>query len=161
MNIVLINNAAIGQNPKQDNSDLRAVYDRVFDANITSVAVVKNAFMPLLKKSEDARVINISSGRASVSLQISGQNPPTASISYSISKTALNILTLEMAKLEKDVLYHVASPGYCKTAFNGFRGLKDPLDGAKVAVELAVSERNKYRSGFWQFENEEMSEVPW
>lgn len=43
------------------------------------------------------------------------------------------------------------------------RGTKDPLDGAKVVVELALCEKGKYPNGFWQIENEEKepTAVPW
>ena len=140
---------------------MRVVYNSVFDTNITSVAAVNNAFIPLLKKSEDARVINVSSSRGSVTLQTTGQLPPTTAISYLVSKTAMNVLTLELRKLETDVLFHVACPGHCKTGLNGYRAAKDPVDGAKVIVELATSERETYKSGFWQFERDEMREVPW
>jgi NAD(P)-dependent dehydrogenase (short-subunit alcohol dehydrogenase family) len=69
--------------------------------------------------------------------------PPPVSIPYSVSKTALNALTLEMAKLpEKEgVQFHVIGPGRCKTEFNGFRGTRDPLEGANVVVELVNAEK--------------------
>ena len=68
-----------------------------------------------------------------------------------------------MSRLEefKGILLQLACPGHCKTAFNGFRGTKDPLDGARVVLELALSERDEFKSGFWEFENGEMREVPW
>lgn len=47
--------------------------------------------------------------------------------------------------------FYAASPGNLKTAFNGFRGTKDPLDGAKVVVELTLGDE-KYDNGFWQLE---------
>lgn len=156
-----MNNAAIGQNPQADGSDFRDVYNSVFNSNITSVALLTTRCIPLLKLSDDPRVINISSARASVTLQTTGKLPPTASIPYSISKTALNILTLEMQKLHEKVAFYAASPGHCKTALNGFRGVKHPLDGAKVVVELATSGQGVYESGFWQFEGGVMSTVPW
>lgn len=148
-------------NPKPDNSNLCVVYNRVFDVNITSVAAVSNAFTPLLKRSENARVINVSSSRGSVTLQMTGQLPPTAAISYLVSKTAMNVLTLELRKLETDVPFHVACPGHCKTGLNGYRAARDPVDGAKVIAELATGERETYKSGFWQFERDDMREVPW
>lgn len=85
------------------------------------------------------------------------------SISYCVSKTALNALTIEYAKAEPDVVFHAVNPEFCKTAFNGYKGTKDPLDGAAVVVELAVAEKGKYRNGFWQMEGEEKepTEVPW
>jgi NAD(P)-dependent dehydrogenase (short-subunit alcohol dehydrogenase family) len=133
----------------------------VFHANITSVAAVSNAFIPLLKKSEDARVINVSSSGRSVTLQTTGQLPATTAISYLVSKTAMNVLTLELRKLETDVLFHVACPGHCKTGLNGYRAAKGPVDGAKAIVELATNKRETYKSGFWQFERDEMRDPPW
>ena len=59
--------------------------------------------------------------------------------------------------------FHVASPGHCKTAFNGYRGMNDPLDGAEVVVELALADKQKYENGFWQLEGDakEAGQVPW
>ena len=79
-----------------------------------------------------------------------------------MSKTALNALTVEYAKVEPSVRFYAASPGHCKTAFNGYRGTKDPLDGARVVVELATAERGKYGNGFWELEgSDECTRVPW
>ena len=157
----LINNAAWASNPKHDFSDFRAVYTRVLDTNVTSVALVTGLFVPLLAESNDPRVINVSSARGSVALQTSSKLPPTACIPYTVSKTALNITTLEQAKLYPDILFQLASPGHCKTAFNGYRGTKDPVDGAKVVVDLALCGRDKYVPGFWEFEEDKMRQVPW
>lgn len=115
----------------------------------------------MLSRSSNPRVINISSARASVTLQTSGKLPLTESLPYSVSKTALNVLTLELAKLYENIEPYCASPGHCRTAFNNFRGTKDHLDGAKVVVELATSARGVFVPGFWQHENGVMSQVEW
>jgi NAD(P)-dependent dehydrogenase (short-subunit alcohol dehydrogenase family) len=117
--------------------------------------------MPLLNASDDARIINVSSARASVTLQTTGKLPPTASIPYSISKTALNILTLELSKLHENIKFYSVSPGHCRTELNDFTGSKDPLDGAKVIVDLVTSNRDEYEAGFWQHEGGKMSQVGW
>lgn len=63
-----------------------------------------------------------------------GNLPPTAVVSYSVSKTALNALTIEIQKAEDaregegKVDFYVVNPGHCKTEFNGYRGTKDPLE---------------------------------
>lgn len=158
---VLINNAAIAGNSKPDFSDYREVYNSIFDTNITSVGLLTSLLIPLLSASAQPRVINVSSARASVALQTSGKLPPTASIPYSISKTGLNILTLELEKIWTNIQFYCASPGHCRTAFNNYKGKKDPLDGVKVIVELAVSENGKYSPGFWEFENGTMTRVAW
>jgi NAD(P)-dependent dehydrogenase (short-subunit alcohol dehydrogenase family) len=133
----------------------------VFNTNITSIAAVTYFFLPLLKRSTDPRVINISSARGSMNRSSSPGSPPTVSIPYSVSKTALNALTIDMAKQHKEVLFQCASPGHCSTALNGFKGKKEPLEGARVVVELVNCEREAYSTGFWEWEGNGMGEVPW
>ena len=92
---------------------------------------------------------------------LSGQNPPTQQIPYSISKAALNLLTVELGMAVPDVEFQAVHPGHCKTGFNNFRGSRDPLEGAEPAAELALAEKDKYRAGFWGWQNGAMDEVPW
>jgi NAD(P)-dependent dehydrogenase (short-subunit alcohol dehydrogenase family) len=147
--------------PKPDLSDFRQTYTQIFDINITSVGLTTNLFLQLLKSSPSPQVINVSSGRASVSRVTSGKNSSLVVIPYSVSKLALNMMTYEMARAEPDVVYHLANPGHCKTAFNGYRGVKDPVDGAKVVVELVCAEKGVYAGGFWEVEEDGMKVVPW
>lgn len=76
---------------------------------------------------------------------------------------ALGALAVDYAKTEPTVALYAASPGHCRTAFNGFRGTKDPLNGAKVVVRLALTEKGKYENGFGQLEGyeKEAGQVPW
>lgn len=79
------------------------------------------------------------------------------------------MLTLEMGKAEPGVKFYAVSPGHCRTAFNGFRGKKEPLEGGRCAAELALAGKTdgdgegvgEYESGFWEFEGQEMREVGW
>lgn len=161
---ILVNNAGIAILERPDGSNIQESYAQTFNTNITGVALMMSTYLPLMKESSpDPRIINISSARASLHLSSTGNLPPSRVISYSVSKTALNALTVEYAKAEPTVAFYAASPGHCKTAFNGFRGTKDPLDGAKVVVELALAEKGKYENGFWQLEGDEKeaSRVPW
>lgn len=57
------------------------------------------------------------------------------------------------------VEFLAANPGHCKTAFNGFKGTKDPLDGAEVVIRLVAGDGKK--GGFWEFEDGILREVPW
>ena len=89
-------------------------------------------------------------------------------LAYSLSKVALNALTIEQQKQESaskeegKVDFYTVNPGHCKTAFNGWRGSKDPLDGAEVVVGLVMAERGKWNPrSFLEFEEGVMREVPW
>jgi NAD(P)-dependent dehydrogenase (short-subunit alcohol dehydrogenase family) len=65
---------------------------------------------------------------------------PMTSVSYPASKTALNMVTAMYAKeLGPDgILVNAANPGYCATDLNGHRGLREPVEGARVSVHLAT-----------------------
>ncbi|RDW69445.1 hypothetical protein BP6252_08465 [Coleophoma cylindrospora] len=165
---VLINNAGIAipyGTGKGDLSELRSSFNTTMNTNVTSIAAVTEAFLPLLHASsiDLPKIINISSGRASLARSSSGTMAPTMVVSYSISKAAVNALTIEMQKSERGTVdVYCVNPGFCSTAFNGFKGTKDPLLGAEVVVRLVLAERGKYRPGaFWEFEDGEMREVPW
>lgn len=162
--VVLVNNAGLGAlEDATSSSTWRDVWTRVLDTNVISIRLMTHHFLPLLQRSSfTARVINVSSARGSFARASSADSPPTASIPYSVSKAALNMLTLEMDKAIPGVEFYAVSPGHCKTAFNGFRGKKEPVEGGKCAAELAVGEEGQYgRGGFWEWENEGMGRVEW
>ncbi|CAD6590217.1 MAG: hypothetical protein ASARMPRED_004680 [Alectoria sarmentosa] len=152
---VLINNAGTAILESPDGPNIQEGYAQTSNTNITSVALMMSIFLPLMKTSPDARIINVSSARASLHLSSTSNLPPSRMISYSVSKTALNTLTVEYAKEEPTVAFYAASPGHCKTAFNGYGGTKDPLDGAKIIVELPLAEKGEFQNGFWQMGSHE------
>lgn len=165
---VLINNAGYAAIPGiSDTTDWRDIYSKIFDTNVTSVAVTVQHFLPLLRRAPaGGKVIQISSARGSITRSANGLLPPTVSIPYVISKTALNMLTIEMSRdpANANVEFSLASPGHCKTALNGFRGSRDPLEGANVVVELVRAENGRYRNaGFWETTGGSLDlvEIPW
>lgn len=165
---VLINNAGYAAIPSAtDISDWRDIYSKVYDTNVTSVVLAIQCFLPLLRQSPyGGKVINISSARGSTTLLADGTLPPTVSIPYSLSKTALNLLSVEMSRVpaNKDVGFQLVSPGHCKTAFNGYRGTRDPPEGANVVVALVAAEKGTYKNaGFWETKGASLDlvEIPW
>lgn len=97
------------------------------------------------------------------------QLPPAAVLSYCVSKAALNMLTLHLQREEDSrgddetrVGYWAVSPGHCNTAFNGFRGRKEPEEGAEVVARLLEAAEGEFEAGtFWQFEDGVLGEVKW
>lgn len=158
--IVLINNAGIAK-LDHDLSTARATWAEVMDVNVTSVRILSEMFLPLLQKADDPRVINISSARGSFDRVLNGKDPSNFAAPYSSSKACLNFLTLLVGREHPDVTYYAVSPGHCKTALNGFRGSKDPVDGGKPAAELALAEKGRFKAGFWECEESGMEEVGW
>jgi hypothetical protein len=117
-----------------------------------------STLMPLLHQSESAKVVNTSSGRASITRLTTGDLPPTVSVPYSVFKVALDIMTMEMAKFESRITFYMANPGHCSITFNGFEGKKDPLLGAEVVANLACGD---YEGSFWHNDESSMQMMPW
>ncbi|MCJ1249574.1 hypothetical protein MMC30_006800 [Trapelia coarctata] len=163
---VLVNNAGTAVAPNGDNSNLRASWDATFSTNVTSAACVTAAFLLLLRLAASATyrpmIILISSARASLHLSDNGGLPPTKVVAYSVSKTALNGLGIAIANAEPWVSVFSLSPGHCKTALNGFTVEKDPLEGAKVVVEvMECAYEGRISNGFWEFKDGDIKRVPW
>ncbi|KAJ8063295.1 hypothetical protein OCU04_008525 [Sclerotinia nivalis] len=153
---------------------LRASYTEMIDVNVSSVACICAAFQPLLGKSTQPKVINITSGLASITNCLT--KPMRRSPPYATTKVALNGLTAHLQGVENErvtlersnesasdvtqINYYAASPGFLKTAFMNFHPAgADPITGAEVVVQLIS---NQYPGGTqWEYEAGKMQKVPW
>jgi NAD(P)-dependent dehydrogenase (short-subunit alcohol dehydrogenase family) len=168
---VLINNAGItgsGQvSPDDAHDQVPSAVDldmvrAVFETNVFGVIAVTNAMLPLLRRSPAPRIVNVSSGIASLTIASDPDGPLAtlpASAAYAPSKTALNALTVQYAKeLRKDgILVNAADPGYVDTDSNNHTGHLTPAQGAAVVVRLATLGADGPTAGFFS----EEGPVPW
>jgi NAD(P)-dependent dehydrogenase (short-subunit alcohol dehydrogenase family) len=106
---------------------------KTMETNFFGALRVCKAFLPLLKKSDDARIINISSGLG----QLSGAGAGYPA--YSMSKVALNGLTVKLAAEEPDIKVNSVSPGWVRTDMGGRKAPRTPEEGADTAVWLATA----------------------
>jgi len=139
---VLVNNAGVtgGMQQEPTTADLATVRTAV-ETNVIGVMRVTNAMLPLLRRSAAPRIVNMSSGVGSLTLQTTpGAETGPLSAAYSPSKSMLNAVTVQYAKELRDtnILINAACPGYVATDLNGFRGHRTPEQGAAIAVRLAT-----------------------
>jgi NAD(P)-dependent dehydrogenase (short-subunit alcohol dehydrogenase family) len=139
---VLVNNAAITGGFPGEPSKLSADQVlRVVDTNVVGVIRVTNAMLPMLRRAESPRIVNVSSTVGSLTLQ-TAQAEAVGPISgaYSPSKSFLNAVTVQYAKeLAGDgILVNAGCPGYVATDLNGHRGTRTPEQGAAVFLQLAT-----------------------
>jgi NAD(P)-dependent dehydrogenase (short-subunit alcohol dehydrogenase family) len=142
---VLVNNAAIfpGEgNERLDQLDLDW-FDEAFTSNVTAVARVTRAFLPMLRHGRDPKVINISSGAGSISQKEDFDYYP-----YSVSKAALNMLSRAMAAefRPQGIIVVPISPGWVRTAMGGENAPLSPDDSAK-ALYQTISRLKMEHSG--------------
>jgi NAD(P)-dependent dehydrogenase (short-subunit alcohol dehydrogenase family) len=131
---VLINNAGIS--PAPFDATLETVgMDRMrqaFEVNALGPLQVSRAFLPLLRKSARPRILNMTSGLAS----LSGKNS-AGFYAYGVSKAALNMLTRTMAfDLKKDGVVCVClDPGWVQTDMGGPSAPLKPQESAAAIVK--------------------------
>lgn len=157
---ILVNNAGI--NDRGDGPGTTAQLDaveRVLRTNFLGVLAVTQAMLPLLRKSPAGRIVNVSSGLGSLARAAQPNPSSTNLIGYSASKAALNMLTVQLARLLGDTPIKVnsAAPGYTATALNDFRGTQTIPEGAAEAVRLALLADDGPTGTF----SERTGSVPW
>lgn len=154
---VLVNNAAItGGVPQEPTRVDPATVLRVVDTNVLGVIRVTNAMLPLLRRSDRPRIVNMSSSVGSLTRQSTpGAETGPISAAYAPSKTFLNAVTVQYAKEIPDIPINLGCPGFTATDLNNFRGVRTPEQGAAIAIKLATEAKGT--GGFY----EDAGEIPW
>ncbi len=137
---VLINNAGI-PGPYGDPTALTGgEVLAVLDVNVAGVVRTTTAFLPLLRRSADPVVVNVSSGMGSLAATHDPARPESKVIypAYTASKAALTMLTTQYAKALTDIRINAADPGYTATEFNGYSGPQTVTEGTDAIVGLAT-----------------------
>ncbi|HEX6300449.1 MAG TPA: SDR family oxidoreductase [Acidimicrobiia bacterium] len=137
---IVVNNA--GWTTHVDHTDLDGLTDdilrKTFEVNVFGTWWVTKAAMPHLLDSPDASVTTVTS--------VAGIRPVGSSIAYSMSKAALNHLTLLLAKSFGPVRVNAVAPGLVATpwtedwdAMHEFVAAKAPVGRSATPDEVAAA----------------------
>jgi NAD(P)-dependent dehydrogenase (short-subunit alcohol dehydrogenase family) len=135
---LLINNAAIF--PEEGDESIMDIdlqhFRDAFETNVLGVIRMTRAFLPLLKKGNNPRVVNISSGAGSISAK-----EDSGYYAYAASKAALNMVTRAMAAEFKPLEISVVAltPGWVKTKMGGENAPLTPEQSARSIARTALS----------------------
>ncbi len=160
---VLVNNAGISLDggPSSALSLDVDTLRRTYETNVFGVFAVTKAMLPLLRKSETGRIVNMSSGLGSLTENSDpqGQYANIKPLAYNSSKAALNMITVIFAVELKDtpIKVNAADPGYTATDLNGHSGPRTVQQGATIAVRLATLPADGPTGGYF----DEKGVVPW
>jgi NAD(P)-dependent dehydrogenase (short-subunit alcohol dehydrogenase family) len=134
----------------------------VWETNVFGVLAVYQAMLPLLRESSDARIVNVSSGVGSLTVNADPTYPYHSMFGpiYPASKAALNAITLAiMIELEStDIKVNLVSPAFTKTNLNGYQGTESVEDGSREVVRVAMLGPDGPTGTFTRWENET---IPW
>jgi NAD(P)-dependent dehydrogenase (short-subunit alcohol dehydrogenase family) len=164
---ILINNAGIaGGMPQTAAGTTTDAIREVFDTNFFGVINVTQAFMDTLKKSDEPRIVNVTSGLGSLTLHSdpNWKYYKVKSAAYGPSKSALNAYTIVLAYELKDTAFkvNVVDPGYTATDFNHHSGPGTIEDAAARLVKCALIGSDGPTGQFFSDDNNEETGVsPW
>lgn len=154
---VLVNNAGIFKSPTalaKNGLDIRIV------VNYLAAYQLTRALLPLLKKSTEPRIINLSSAAQERVLNavLSGQEQVTDYAAYAQSKLAVLIWSFYLAKQEPAVSTIALNPGsllntnMVREAFGRHWSSADK--GANIIYDLSVTDKGSNASGLY-FDNDQ------
>lgn len=140
----------------------RQVWNKSWDVNVTGAHIMTIKFLPLLLKSQDPRLLFITSGLSSLQGASDRENPknivPPAGlpkalpfVGYRSAKAGLNMLMVEWAKaLRNDgVKVWAVAPGLLATSLGGNTellkklGAQDPKIGGETIRRIVEGKRDE------------------
>ncbi|MFE3228934.1 SDR family oxidoreductase [Nocardia sp. NPDC059228] len=168
---ILVNNAAISGGLDGDgkpSSGTLATLRHVYETNVFGLVAVTNALLPLLRRAEAARIVNVSSEVGSLAGRTDPNSPMSQMVSaipYTSSKTAVNMVTVLYSLELKDtpIKVNAANPGYTATDLNANSGFRTAEQGAEPSVHLATLPADGPTGTFWGhiWGREEYGRIEW
>lgn len=141
---VLVNNSAVVLDDDTGLLDLTPDTLRAtLETNLIGTWRVTRAMLPLLRQSAAPRIVNVASGAG----QLDGE-PQAWAPAYSISKTALNMLTQQLTAAVPDIVTNSMCPGWCRTEMGGPNAPRSAEEGADTLVWLALDAPASLRGNF-------------
>ncbi len=158
---LLVNNAGVALEWNEGGTTVERFRDTL-ETNLIAPWALTQALVPVLAKSQDARVINHSSilGSIATATQAYEQMGGFFSPGYATSKAGLNMLSVIQSKAlaDKKIAVVSAHPGWVKTDLGSEHAPMEIVDGAKTVVGLATIDRAKFPNGQFQHLGEQL---PW
>lgn len=157
---ILVNNAGIlarGGDCQSPIEDLR----RIFETNFFAVVALTQALLPLIRRSEAGRIVNVTSILGSLTLH----SDPASRIyhsklfSYGASKTALNAFTVHLAYELRDTPIKVNSvdPGWVKSDMGGPTAPMELSEGGRLVAPFATLPAEGPTGGYFRLDEK----FPW
>jgi NAD(P)-dependent dehydrogenase (short-subunit alcohol dehydrogenase family) len=156
---VLINNAGTADFGSKAATIADEQLRATFEANFFAAVALTRELLPLIRKSDAGRIVNVSSQLGSLTLNSGAGFGDFAMAGYNPSKAALNMYTILLAKELRDtpIKVNAAHPGWVKTDLGSDAAPMEVSDGAKTSVRLATLGPDGPVGGFFHLDQQ----LPW
>jgi NAD(P)-dependent dehydrogenase (short-subunit alcohol dehydrogenase family) len=158
---ILVNNAGIAIDDGPPSRVSLDVVRRTYETNVFGIVRVTQALLPLLRRSDAGRIVNLSSGLGSLALNTdpSYAYARVKALAYNSSKSAVNAITVQFAHelRETPIKVNAADPGYVATDMNRHQGVRSVEQGAATPVRLATLPADGPSGGYFNDDGP----VPW
>jgi NAD(P)-dependent dehydrogenase (short-subunit alcohol dehydrogenase family) len=166
---ILINNAGILLDspdggtpaPRQPSVALPSVLRETFEVNFFAPIFLTQLLLPLLKRADAPRVVNVSSIRGSLAHLSDPTSPvyPVRALGYDTSKAALNAFTILIAEELRDtpIKINAIHPGWVRSEMGGGQAPISVEDGAHTAIQYATLGDDGPTGGFFFLDER----LPW
>ena len=159
---ILVNNAGVlkesqvsaaGSGPNPVTGVSSEVLRETFETNFFGPVALTQKLLPLIRKSQAGRIVNVSSILSSLTLH-SDPNSPIYQFkifAYDASKAALNSFTVHLAYelRETKIKVNSAHPGWVKTEMGGTNAPMEVSEGGKTSAQLATLPDDGPNGGFF------------
>jgi NAD(P)-dependent dehydrogenase (short-subunit alcohol dehydrogenase family) len=151
---ILVNNAGVNIDADKtgEEVDIETV-SRTVRTNVYGPLLMCQTFLPLMRRRNYGRIVNISSMMGSLT-EMAGGYP-----AYRMSKTALNAVTRVLAyeTMGTNIMVNSMCPGWVRTDMGGPEAERSVEEGADTAIWLATLPDGGPTGGFFR----DRKPVPW
>ncbi|WP_454726824.1 MULTISPECIES: SDR family oxidoreductase [Cupriavidus] len=166
---ILVNNAGIlldspdGGTPatRQPSEALPGVVRDTFEANFFAPVFLTQTLLPLIRRADAGRIVNVSSIRGSLAHLSDPASPvyPIRALGYDTSKAALNAFTILIAEELRGtpIKVNAVHPGWLRTSMGGEQANMSVEDGARTVVKYASLGGDGPTGGFFFLDER----LPW
>jgi NAD(P)-dependent dehydrogenase (short-subunit alcohol dehydrogenase family) len=157
---ILINNAGICLDSGVQPSEVSlSIIRQTLETNFIGAVAITQALLPLIHQSKAGRIVNVSSGRGSLTQHSDPSCHYAKTLAYNTSKAALNSFTVMLAAELRNTAIKVnsADPDWCRTDMGTEAATHSAVEGADTPVWLATLPADGCTGGFF---NSRRS-IPW
>ncbi len=156
---ILVNNAGAAFSGSALDIDPE-VLRTCLETNLHGPMQLTRQALPLLRKSDNARIVNVSSGAGRFDF-MADPGPTVSNLvpyAYCMSKAAMNAATVMFAGALKDegITVNACNPGYVNSLVSRFMGTRTPAQGAEIIIDLATTDSDA-TGKFFEYNGKELT----